>query len=93
MQRLGDLDVREALERGFRYLMAHRLARSIRTGEVIGPHWLTPIWPRFYEYDLLRGTAKSEFLDSRDNGDSEIKSLCCHMFPFRIKMLTNFRYF
>jgi hypothetical protein len=55
------------LDRGAAYLIAHRLARSARTGAVIREHWFAPCFPRFYEYDVLRGldwlTAWAERLD------------------------------
>ena len=44
------------LDRGVRYLIEHRLVRS-RKGIVIDPNWLKPCFPRFYEYDVLRGAA------------------------------------
>ena len=37
------------------YLLERKLGWKKSTGEVINPDWLTPIFPRFYEYDLLRG--------------------------------------
>ncbi len=42
------------LENGARYLLAHKLFRST-SGRVIDPAWLSPCFPRFYDYDLLRG--------------------------------------
>lgn len=42
------------LDRGARYLLEHRLFRSTK-GEVIDTAWLEPCFPRFYDYDLLRG--------------------------------------
>ncbi|NUN47500.1 MAG: hypothetical protein HUU15_01555 [Candidatus Brocadiae bacterium] len=43
------------LDGGARYLIDHRLYRSIRTGGVIHEDWLELCFPRFYHYDLLRG--------------------------------------
>jgi hypothetical protein len=45
---------RGVLDLGARYLIAHRLVRSTR-GAVIDEAWLKPCFPRFYEYDVLRG--------------------------------------
>lgn len=44
------------LDRGAEYLIARRLCRSLsRGGALADPDWLRPIFPRFYEYDVLRG--------------------------------------
>lgn len=44
------------LDRGARYLMAHRLFRSAtKSDRIINQGWLKPCFPRFYEYDILRG--------------------------------------
>lgn len=43
------------LDRGARYLIERRLFRSLRTGQVINQDWLMLTFPRFYEYDILRG--------------------------------------
>ncbi len=43
------------LNRGAKYLLQHRLFRKISTGEVIYKDWLEIRFPRFYEYDFLRG--------------------------------------
>ena len=40
-----------------RFFIERKIHRSIRTGKVIHPAWRDDIFPRFYEYDLLRGTA------------------------------------
>jgi hypothetical protein len=45
---------RAFVDRGARYLIAHRLVRS-SSGAVIDAAWLKPCFPRFYEYDVLRG--------------------------------------
>ncbi|WP_037284469.1 prenyltransferase/squalene oxidase repeat-containing protein [Saccharibacillus sacchari] len=43
------------LDEGARYLIEHRLVCSKTSGEVISAEWLKPCFPRFFEYDLLRG--------------------------------------
>ncbi|NGZ75249.1 prenyltransferase/squalene oxidase repeat-containing protein [Saccharibacillus alkalitolerans] len=43
------------LDEGARYLIEHRLVCSKSSGEVINEDWLKPCFPRFFEYDLLRG--------------------------------------
>jgi hypothetical protein len=43
------------LDDGARYLIEHRLCRVKGSEEVINPQWLKPIFPRFFEYDVLRG--------------------------------------
>lgn len=43
------------LNRGANYLLKHRLFRKASTGEVIDIDWLEIRFPRFYEYDFLRG--------------------------------------
>lgn len=43
------------LDEGARYLMEHRLVCSKQTGNVIDKEWLKPCFPRFFEYDILRG--------------------------------------
>lgn len=43
------------LNEGARYLIEHRLVCSKRDGHVINPAWLKPLFPRFFEYDILRG--------------------------------------
>ena len=45
------------LDDGARYLIEHRLVCSQRTGEVINEDWPKPLFPRFFEYDILRGLA------------------------------------
>lgn len=45
-----------ALDRAAAYLIERRLFRSVsRAGAVIDAAWLEPAFPRFYEYDVLRG--------------------------------------
>lgn len=43
------------LDRGAQYLIDHKLYRSRTTGGVIHEDWLELCFPRFYEYDILRG--------------------------------------
>jgi hypothetical protein len=43
------------LDGGAHYLIKHRLCRSVSTGEILQPDWVKPIFPRFFEYDILRG--------------------------------------
>lgn len=45
---------RACADRAAGYLIAHRLVRAT-TGEVIDPEWLKLCFPRFYDYDILRG--------------------------------------
>lgn len=45
----------EFLDRGAEYLIAHRLYRSLRSGEAAVPAWLDLCFPRYYFYDVLRG--------------------------------------
>lgn len=48
-------EVRAAQRRGRGFLLAHRLFRSHRTGEVINPVLLRLAFPPRWHYDLLRG--------------------------------------
>ena len=43
------------MTRAANYLLERKLGWKKSTGEVINPDWLTPAFPRFYEYDILRG--------------------------------------
>ncbi|MGV3525815.1 MAG: hypothetical protein ACO1RX_16450 [Candidatus Sericytochromatia bacterium] len=43
----------QILNAGAQYLLTHRLTER-RSGGVIDPRWLQPVFPRFYEYDSLR---------------------------------------
>lgn len=45
----------EFLDEGARYLIEHRLVCSKKDGTVINGEWLKPFFPRFFEYDILRG--------------------------------------
>lgn len=43
------------LDRGARYLLERRLCRSLSRDAVADPDWLKVTFPRFYDYDVLRG--------------------------------------
>lgn len=43
------------LDKGAQYLIDHRLFRRSGGGAIIDEKWLKPRFPRFYDYDLLRG--------------------------------------
>ena len=43
------------LDEGARYLTEHRLVCSKTDGNVIDDAWLKPLFPRLFEYDILRG--------------------------------------
>lgn len=48
----------EAIDRGAEYLIGHRLVRrQSDPSRIIDPNWLNVRFPRFYEYDFLRGAA------------------------------------
>ncbi|MFZ0013051.1 MAG: hypothetical protein WAL25_02945 [Acidimicrobiia bacterium] len=52
----GDSDrLQLATQRGQGYLLDRRMFRSLSTGEVIDPDWLTFSFPTHYHYDVLRG--------------------------------------
>ena len=55
--RQGELTSEEVafLHRGAKYLVEHRLFRKISTGEIINQDWTEVRFPRFYDYDFLRG--------------------------------------
>lgn len=58
LARTDDLGFGElaTLDRGASYLIERRLIRSLsKGGQVANSEWLAPCFPRFYEYDLLRG--------------------------------------
>jgi hypothetical protein len=46
---------KQVLQKGAEYLLNHGLFRRLSTGEVIDKNWLEIRFPRFYEYDFLRG--------------------------------------
>ena len=43
------------LDEGARYLIEHSLVCSKESGHIIDEEWLNPCFPRFFEYDILRG--------------------------------------
>ena len=43
------------LDEGASYLVDHRLVCRKSDGSVINQEWLKPLFPRFFEYDILRG--------------------------------------
>lgn len=43
------------LDKGANYLVKQKLFRKVSTGEVIDKDWLEIRFPRFYDYDFLRG--------------------------------------
>jgi hypothetical protein len=45
----------EAIASGHAFLLAHRMFRSHRTGEVISKAWTRPAFPPRWHYDILRG--------------------------------------
>lgn len=47
-------EVRAAQHRGREFLLAHRLFRSHRTGQIIHPVFLRPAFPPRWHYDVLR---------------------------------------
>ena len=48
----------QAVDAGARYLMTRSLCRSVSGGNrIIDQDWMVPAFPRFYEYDILRGLA------------------------------------
>jgi hypothetical protein len=50
-----------------RFFIERKLHRSFRSGVSVRPEWETPIFPRFYEYDLLRGVAiLTQWMHRRD---------------------------
>ncbi len=52
------------LDRGARYLIAHKLFRTTKGG-IIKSEWLEPCFPRFYDYDVLRGLSFLSHLGSQ----------------------------
>ena len=51
----GTTDAEDALRAGREFMLAHRLFRSHRTGDVIDQSWLRPHFPPRWHYDVLRG--------------------------------------
>jgi hypothetical protein len=56
--------VRAAQERGREFLLAHRLFRSHRTGEIIKPVFLKLSFPPRWHYDILRGLDYFQAVDA-----------------------------
>jgi hypothetical protein len=50
----GSDEVREARRNGEEYLLRRSLFRSLRTGEVVNPQWLSFSYPPRWHYDLLK---------------------------------------
>jgi hypothetical protein len=48
----GDEAARDAAERTAELFLAHRLFRSLRTGDVINDAWLVPHYPPYWHYDV-----------------------------------------
>ena len=48
-------DEKRFLDEGARYLIEHGLCRSKGGGRILNEDWLKPSFPRFFEYDILRG--------------------------------------
>lgn len=46
---------KDFLDEGARYLIEHCLVCSKTDGNIIDDAWLKPLFPRFFEYDILRG--------------------------------------
>jgi len=57
LHQYGDMNLERGLAAGYEYLLAHRFVRSARNGRLLDRSWLTPVFPRFFKYDLLRGLA------------------------------------
>ncbi len=51
----GERGADDALAAGQEFLLAHRMFRSHRSGEVIDERWLQPHFPPRWFYDVLRG--------------------------------------
>lgn len=70
----------EFLDGGARYLLDRRLFRSTK-GQVINEGWLIPRFPRFYDYDILRGLrflrAWAKKLDRSLPTDAIAEALAC----------------
>lgn len=69
------------LNRGANYLLKQRLYRKVSTGEIIDSDWLEIRFPRFYDYDFLRGYSflvkwqKKSGFQIPDSLVTEVKSL------------------
>ena len=47
-------EVEEVLPQAVEFILAHRLFKSDKTGEIINPEFLTPVYPARWKYDILR---------------------------------------
>ncbi|MFN8672291.1 MAG: hypothetical protein U0457_09470 [Candidatus Sericytochromatia bacterium] len=45
----------EILQKGVNYLLNKKLFKKESNNEIINNNWIKPFFPRFYEYDILRG--------------------------------------
>lgn len=43
------------VDRSMDYVLKRRLLRSLSSGKIIDESWLAPAFPRYYEYDVMRG--------------------------------------
>lgn len=57
------------LDEGARYIMEHHLVCSKQDGTIIDENWLKPCFPRFFEYDILRGMSFLAEWSRRRNQD------------------------
>jgi hypothetical protein len=65
LHRGGEISaIRQAQERGREFLLAHRLFRSHRTGEVIKPVFTRFAFPPRWHYDVLRGLDYFQAVDA-----------------------------
>ena len=69
----GEADVASAVASGEEFLLAHRMYRSHRTGEVIDEEWLTPHFPPRWHYDVLRG---ADHFRRVDRWDPRLEDAC-----------------
>ena len=60
-------DADSAIDRGHEFLLAHRLYRSHRTGEVVSERFTRPSFPPRWHYDILRGL--DHFRDAKATPD------------------------
>ncbi|MGW6936229.1 hypothetical protein ACWGE0_39650 [Lentzea sp. NPDC054927] len=61
----------DAAARAREFLLAHRLYRSHRTGEVVKPEFLRPVFPPRWRYDVLR--ALDHFWSVGELGDERLE--------------------
>jgi hypothetical protein len=50
----GDVAARKAADRAAELFLAHRLFRSLSTGQVVNRQWLAPHYPPYWHYDILQ---------------------------------------